>query len=169
MLHAEFDLQAWNGLEAAWQQAPQIVREELVAATWEAELLFEGVVKEFTPTGATELLRASIAAQPPQALADQVIGVTGTSLDYAVAVELGTKPHFPPVEALEDWVRHKLGVSDKEVRNVAFLVARKIAAHGTPAFGMFHRGFNKARGEAATIYERARNRIAQRLAPGGAR
>ncbi len=164
----QIDLQGWNELEAAWQRAPDIVREELTAATWEAELLFEGEVKDLTPTGATDLLRASIAAQPPQALADQVIGVVGTALDYALPVELGSKPHFPPVEALEDWVKKRLGVPDKDAHRVAFLVARKIAAHGTPAVGMFHRGFNKARGDAVRIYEGARNRIAQRLAQTGA-
>lgn len=42
---------------------------------------------------------------------------------YAAAVEYGTKPHFPPISAIEPWAeRHGIP---------AFLVARKIAREGT--------------------------------------
>lgn len=42
---------------------------------------------------------------------------------YAAAVEYGTKPHWPPISALEGWAqRHGIP---------AFLVARKISIEGT--------------------------------------
>lgn len=160
----QFDLQGWAELEAAWQKAPETVRDELSRAMEESLVALQGSVQEFTPLGATEQLAPSIIAQPVETLADQVIGVVGTSFDYALAVELGTKPHFPPVEALEDWVEKRLGVRGKEIRNVAFLVARKIAAHGTPAFGMFHRGLAKERAQIAQLFEAARARIKARIA-----
>lgn len=167
-MNVSIDLQGWAELEAAWQKAPEIVREELTSAMDEATSLLEGEAKDLTPVGAMGLLRQSILAQEPRVLADQVIGVVGTALDYAVPVELGTKPHFPPVEALEDWVRRRLGVAEKDARRVAFLVARKIAAHGTPAFGMLHRAFAKAGVSIGMIFARARDRIASRLASQGA-
>lgn len=160
------DLQGWAELDAAWRQAPDMVRRELTAAMYEAEALLEREVKDLTPVGVGGGggLRGSIAAQEPEVLSDQVIGVVGTAMAHAVPVELGTKPHFPPVEALEEWVRRKLGVDEKRVRNVAFLVARKIAARGTPAFGMFHRAFNAHRAQVAGMFEAARNRVVARLA-----
>lgn len=43
--------------------------------------------------------------------------------EYAIFVERGTKPHFPPIAALQGWAdRHGIP---------AFLVARKIARDGT--------------------------------------
>jgi hypothetical protein len=33
-----------------------------------------------------------------------VIGVVGSPLAYALPVEIGTRPHFPPVAAILDWV-----------------------------------------------------------------
>jgi hypothetical protein len=47
----------------------------------------------------------------------------GKAQDYAAAVELGSKPHWPPISALQGWAdRHGIP---------AFLVARKIAMEGT--------------------------------------
>jgi hypothetical protein len=58
--------------------------------------------------------------------------------NYALAVEFGTRPHFPPVkavtgetESLDRWVETKLGVSSEESEGVAFQIARKIARYGT--------------------------------------
>lgn len=53
---------------------------------------------------------------------------------YAAPIEYGTRPHFPPVEALRPWVRRKLGEVDDDGEGdagIAFLVARKIAEDGT--------------------------------------
>jgi hypothetical protein len=151
-------------LSAAWHKAPDVVREELYGAMEESLIGLQAAVQDLTPVGAYGLLRQSELAQPVEALADQVIGVVGTSLQYAEAVELGTKPHFPPIEALEDWVKAKLHVDDADVKRVAFLVARKISISGTPAIGMFHRGLNKTREQIAQRFELARNRIVERLA-----
>jgi hypothetical protein len=162
------DVQGWAELEAAWQKAPQIVREELTRATDMATSLLQAATQSMTPTGVTGHLRASILAQDAVVLNEQVIGVVGTSIAYAAPVELGTRPHFPPVEALEDWVRARLNVKPEEVRGVAFLIARKIAAHGTPAIGMFHRAFAAQRAKVMQMYEDARLRIRDRLAAGEA-
>jgi len=159
-----FDLPNTVELAAAWRCAPDVVREELTAAMEESEILLQAAVQELTPVGASGLLRESELAQPVQQLSDQIIGVVGTSINYAESVELGTAPHFPPVEALEDWVKAKLHVDDADVHRVAFLIARKISISGTPAAGMFHRGLNKVRETIAQRFETARNRIVERLA-----
>lgn len=169
MMPVKMELQGFAELEAAWAKAPDIVREEMTAAMWEAELLLEREVKEKTPVGVGGAggLKGSIAAMEPEISSDVVLGVVGTSIAHAIPVEIGTRPHFPPVQPLEDWVMKKLGVPEKEAHGVAFLVARKIAARGTLAIGMFHRAFNEQRPRIETIFAAARGRIAERLAVRG--
>jgi len=159
-------IQGWAELDAAWQKAPDIVREELTAAMWQAEMLLERETKELTPVGigAAGGLRGSIHAQEPEVLADSVIGITGTSLSYAQAVELGSRPHWAPIQPLIDWVQHRLGISGEEAEAVARKVQFGIAHHGTPAIGMFHRAYNANQAQVATMFGEARNRIAARLA-----
>ena len=61
----------------------------------------------------------------------------GTSLPYAEPVELGTRPHFPPVQSLEEWVKAKISQDPKEIPGIAFCVARKISRDGTKGVFMF--------------------------------
>lgn len=47
-------------------------------------------------------------------------------------LEFGRRPGtMPPLDVIEAWVRRKLNVEDKDVRSVAFLIARKIKEKGT--------------------------------------
>jgi len=58
-----------------------------------------------------------------------VVDLTGTVWSgekYGIFVELGTRPHFPPVEKLKPWAALKLGNE-----NLAWAVAKKIAREGT--------------------------------------
>ena len=64
----------------------------------------------------------------------------GSDFDYVIAIEFGTAPHFPPVEAitgeteaLDEWVRREGIASGDEVERTAFLIARKISQVGTRA------------------------------------
>lgn len=157
------DIDGLDELRAAWRQAPEIVRAELTAAMGEADSLLEREVKEATPT-AHGLLRGSIFGV--EEVSDtQVLGVVGTAMKHAIPVELGSKPHFPPIEPLIDWVRVKLGITgDKEAKAAAFAIARTIASRGTLGVGMFHRTFARERAHLDTIFAGARNRIAARLA-----
>ena len=109
----------------------------LVAAVYQGCLLLEREVKERTPKGATNALVGSIAAQLPTVEPGGVCGQVGTALNYAESVELGTRPHFPPVAPLADWARAKLGLSEDDAARVAFAIARKISQHGTKGAFMF--------------------------------
>lgn len=153
-------------LDAAWRRAPDVVREELTAAMLESELLLLRETQEFTPVGAHGTLRQSEIAQDPVISSDTVIGVVGTSLPYAPAVELGSRPHWAPIEPILEWVRLKLGISEKEAKGVAYRVQRGIAQHGTPAFGMFHRGLAKTQAQILARFALAGSNISLRM--GGA-
>lgn len=165
-IHAEFI--GLPGLIDAWQRAPEVVEAELHAATLEATLLLEREVKELTPVGigGGGGLRGTIAAREPEVSADAVIGVVGTPARYAEAVELGTRPHFPPVQPLADWAQFKLGVPEAQARDVGFLIARKIARVGTEGHFMFRDALEANRGQVGAIYERAHARIRDALGEG---
>ncbi len=67
-------------------------------------------------------------------MASYVAGFTsgvGTTFNYALAIEYGTRPHFPPVAPLAAWAIRVLGIDKKEAQQIGFLIARKIAAEGT--------------------------------------
>lgn len=159
---AAIEMTGWNELQAAWSRAPDIVRQELLGAMQESDALLEREVKDLTPT-ATGLSRNSIFSQE-QTFDAGVLGVVGTAQLHVAYVELGTRPHFPPLQPLQDWVHVKLGLPEKEARGVAYRIARSIAARGTLGVGMFHRAFARNRGQVAGLFERANARIAARLA-----
>lgn len=57
--------------------------------------------------------------------------------DYWKYVEYGTKPHFPPIEAIRKWIRVK-PILPRQIKGklptenqLAFLIARKISKVGT--------------------------------------
>jgi len=162
-----FDATEVVDLAQAWRQMPDEVSHQLSAATWENLLLLEREIKELTPTGVGGGggLRGSIAAQQPVVSADQVRGVVGTSAAHAVPVELGTKPHFPPIEPLKDWVRAKFGLrAEADVTRAAFAVARAISIRGTQGVGMFNRSFAAQQGQMERRYRQAVEQIAEALA-----
>lgn len=67
-------------------------------------------------------LKNSITPEVRMAGDNTVIGVVGTVVKYAAAMELGARPHFPPISALQVWAtRHGAN---------AFLVARAISRNG---------------------------------------
>lgn len=59
---------------------------------------------------------------------------------YAIAVETGTRPHFPPTAALLPWVLKKFpGADERKAKSFAFLIARKISKVGTKGIFFFER------------------------------
>ena len=163
----EIDTREAAAQARAWAEAPEIVVEELVAGMREATLLAEREVKENTPLGvggAAAGLHAPIAAREPQVAGNAVIGVVATSAPHAIPVELGTRPHFPPIQPLEDWARVKLRVPAGEARGVAFAIAHKIAKEGTEGAFMFERGLAASRPQIERIFAARRGRIVERLA-----
>jgi len=75
----------------------------------------------------TTALQGSLQMRPARRIGARMVGEWG-SYNYlaAIFVELGTEPHFPPVEALKPWARRNLG--DEAL---AYPVAKSIAVHGT--------------------------------------
>lgn len=165
----ELDTSAMQEYAHFLQQAPAIAREEMERSVEEALRLLEREIKENTPTGAHGLLRGSITHKlRGQALSDGlgVAGTVGSSLNYALPVELGTRPHFPPITPLRDWVEKRLGVDPSRSEQVAFLIARKIAKKGTKGARMAGRALDDNADQVNQIVAGAIPRIVARLQGG---
>jgi len=73
---------------------------------------------------------------------------------YGIFVEVGTRPHFPPPAAIEGWVRRRLGVTnDRQARELAFLIGRKIARAGTPGRFFFEQALEENQERVLAILE----------------
>lgn len=73
-------------------------------------------------------------------IGNEVYTVWLNSKDYLKYVETGTRPHFPPPDALLKWVREKKEIATREKtgnknlpteKQVTYLVCRKIGRDGT--------------------------------------
>lgn len=154
-----------DALRRGFDQAPEVTRREMLAGVTEATLLQEREVKDSVPR-VTGLTAASISSDA-FATAVGVLGVVGSSQPTAMFLELGTKPHMPPVEALVPWVQARLGIEPKRARSVAFLVARKIARKGTEPKKHFEKVAISTEGQVLRILEGAAGRVAGHLAGSG--
>lgn len=89
-----------------------------------ATLLVERDAKRNAPSDTGGLRRSITSEVRVEGVGGtKVQGVVGSNARYAAAVELGSKPHFPPPGALEAWARRR-GLN-------AFVVARAISRRGT--------------------------------------
>ena len=130
-------------------QNPEFVRGPVRQFLTKSAILLEQEVKDETPAD-TGRLRAAIThkVEPFRA----IVGVKANSgaSSYASHVEFGTKPHWPPLAALQPWaVRHGFPPG----RAGAFLVARAIARRGTRARRMFQKGVTASRGRIMRMWQ----------------
>lgn len=137
MIRADLDLRG-----PLFEKAADVVLRKVLKANIAALTGFiRAKVVERTPVN-TGALRNSIQEEIEER-DDEIIGRVATNIEYAVPVEFGTKPHFPPIDPLTYWARRKLGISGAEARSVAFRIARKIAQRGTEGYRMFEYGLEE--------------------------
>lgn len=155
-------------MHALWARFPEIMGEEMYVSVVVIDQLLKGELQQQLPRGAGGLsggagLVGSVVTEE-QRYADSVIGMTGSPLPYAEYVELGTKPHFPPLQPIEDWVQAKLDITDEdEKRQVAFLIARKISRVGTKPDGTWQRVAEASQPEVVRRLSAGVERVLDRL------
>lgn len=160
------DVTPGQGYAEFLRRAPEITKAELGAGLDEAAMLFTREVKEATPVGVTGLLRQSITNERRDD-ANELAARIFSPLVYAAPVELGTKPHYPPLEPLQDWVRKKLDVTEEEdVIRVAQLIQWKIGRKGTTGRNMFGSTLGRLTPQLTDIVRRAHARLVDRLSEG---
>jgi len=166
-IHIELD--GVPGATKALKRAPDALMKELTVAGVEAEMLLTREVKENTPVGimgGSGGLKGSTYGRTYTLGTSKVETKIGTPKQYAVPVEVGTKPHMPPVQPLIDWAIVKLGKSAKEARGIGFAIALKIKAKGTEGQFMYHRAFKDNKDQVAGFYRAAVGRAAAILGKG---
>lgn len=126
-----------KGLKETKAKMEQVTRDltgdEMLAGMRRATLMVQRDAKALAPVD-TGLLRASIL--PDVVVQGKTVrGIVGSKVSYAPYQELGTRPHWPPVAALQVWAaRH--GMS-------AYVVARAIAFRGIKARRFLQKGFEE--------------------------
>lgn len=160
------DIRGLTSLQTMMERAPDIAAEELASAAWQASMYLEREVKDRTPV-VHNLLRASIGAKEPVVLGHRVVAEVGTTSAYALPVELGSRPHWAPLQPLIDWASAKLGLRGEEAETVGRAIQRKIAHHGTKGQFMFRDAFAAGEPTVRAIFDAALVRMGERIAEAG--
>ena len=135
----DVDLSEVEALAKKFEGAESVIHKKSKAFMHEAVLFFEGKTIDNTPVGATQELRNSIFSTV-RGLGLGLEGIVASNALHAELVELGTKPHWPPIAPLEYWADRKLGKP-----GLGFVIARKIAQRGTRAQKMFETALEEGR------------------------
>lgn len=87
--------------------------------------------------------------------------------EYWKYVEYGTKPHFPPISAIEGWIQVKPIIPDSRTgkvpttRQLAFMIARSISKNGTKAYHPLEKALNQP--QASILVEQIKDEIATQI------
>jgi hypothetical protein len=136
---------------------------QLRAGMLRATIAVRSAVIPHVPVGVSGRLKGSIGSSI-EGSGRSLVGRVGSSLKdevYPAAVELGTKPHFPPPSALVRWVEVILRPEPWKVYSVAFNIARKIARYGTRPRGYMRQGFLESKSKVRQIFKDVRRKIVE--------
>lgn len=151
-------------IEELSRQYPEASIDAREMKVTEALALLEREIVMRTPRGAGPIHLGDSIFSRTRISGVRVTGIVGTPLEHGVPVELGTKPHFPPIGPLKHWVVRKLGITgDKEATSVAYAIAWKIARHGTEGAHMFEKGFDASEGRVVRILGEIPDEIVRRV------
>ena len=133
-------------------RAPGAIQDAAHAAVGWALTELERAVKENSSSpyagrssaiGSGALLDAIYSEPKPSPAIGGIVDVHPPADGYAAAVEYGTAPHMPPVEALFGWVQRKFRFEDQqESESIAWAIAKTIEKRGTTGFHMFERALD---------------------------
>lgn len=143
-LMIRLDMSQVEHFAAAIERHPVAAGNEIRKTLQMALNILEQTVAAYTPVN-TGMLRGAWAQQMRGNPLTWMEGELFNPLIYAEPVEYGRKAgRMPPVDAIELWVIRKLGLSADESRQVAWAIAKSIAARGTKASEMLKNGFDHA-------------------------
>lgn len=129
----------------------QFVQSKYFSEAMEESLMVTEANIELRTPHAFGGLKGSISSQLLTDLIGQIMGTVSTPKIYGPAVEKGSKPHFPPIEALTG----KLEELDKwaKLKGLnAFAVAKSIARKGTKPNNMFGEGLKASQNNVFAIF-----------------
>jgi HK97 gp10 family phage protein len=156
-----------KGLDEAiktFGNADKIIQHEFSLAMDQSVKTISGSAKKLAPVGVSGELRASISDEVKNVGAHDVQGMVGSPLPYAIYVEMGTKPHYPPLAPLILWVERVIQPGDDKVIGIARAIQRKIGRVGTKPREFFKAAFEGSQDKIYGYFDRALTRIVERLA-----
>lgn len=166
----EVELQGFDEQLKKFEQFHAIADRHLTKAMHQGTINTVSKIRPLTPVGVSGRLRNSIDSEVTREGPLSIVGTVGSTMKdevYPEVMEFGRKPgSMPPPQALERWVRLKLGVPDGEVEGVAYVIARNIARRGIPGKKFMQRGWEASKAKFLTYFEAALNRITEDLSNG---
>lgn len=162
-MQVTINAEAAEVIARAWQSHPELVIDEIARSMGTVLPVLVAQVVARTPTSGEGNLRKAFASST-QVFKDAVFGTISNPLTYAMPVEMGTRPHFPPLEPLINWVEAKLGLVGDEAEGAARGIQRKIGRFGTPGYGMARYALLDNADNIAMEFAEAADRILARLA-----
>ncbi len=146
-------------------EGAEVVRHQLVADTEFALSAIHGAIVPRTPINQGFLRNAWGTKVEVTGTGVDVLGRVFNPMAHANPIEHGAHwpGAMPPVDALVLWVRRKLGVAEKEVRGVAFVVARALKRRGLAPRNMARDGVESVRGAVRARFDAGLAAIVQRL------
>lgn len=184
-MELSIDASQFLRLADVWKQAPDMLRDELLQAVTQADVLVQGELMQKLPAGAGGRHGAGLIESvhhSEEALADSVIGMVATDRSYAQYVEIGTKPHMPPLQPLVDWANaviegvHAVAGTNKKGKPVATGAGAEIVEairwsiyrRGTRKQPVWQTTYDKLLPQIQQLLEAAVQRVRDRLAGGAA-
>jgi len=158
-------------LADVWKQAPELTQRELLRAVTEADVLVQGELQQHLPMGAGGRSGSGLVGgvhHEESLVADGVLGMVAESQPYGAYVEVGTKPHKPPIQPLMDWIEAVIGLREKEAKSMAFAIRNTIGKRGTHAQPVWQQTYNKMLPKIQQLLTDAVQRVRDQLAGGAA-
>jgi hypothetical protein len=165
-LEIDIDISEINELIKQFPEFQDIVFNEVEVAMVDSLIKYHELIIGGTPKNIGTLQQSFIQSKP--ILRGNVLsGNVTTQLAYGLPIERGRTPgkKMPPVDAIELWVRRKLGVTE-DSRGVAFVIARKIAKSGfrkKQGYRMVEQAFEDGSPQAIKLFNAATERAVDRI------
>lgn len=158
MIDFTADFNPEQGIKKLQQALLDIVDDELLKAVED--------LQRNSPVGSTGLLKKSWEISGASIFQNEIqCSITNNAPNALNRLE-GRKPGRPPPStALEEWVKFKFRISGKQLKSVAFLVARKIGKEGTQRSKRNFKEFDPVTGQPVknSAIDRALTRIEKKL------
>lgn len=137
------------------EKVDALIEHHLRVAMQAALDVVETNVAARTPVN-TGVLRAAYGTSVNVRGQGVVRGTLNNPMIYGLPVERGRRPGqtAPPREAIELWVKRKLGLQGKEAQSAAFLIARAIGRRGIPAVNMVQEGIEASERTVFGLFEK---------------
>jgi hypothetical protein len=150
-------------------KAPEIIREQLTSAMYEATSFLEREVKKRTPTGVYGAKGGLVSTIHGEVLGKgtpMIKGIVGHGKGtYGDVLEKGRRAGktWPPEGALLRWIEVKMGLDTVQAKRLEFIIRRKIGKKGFPGAQMFEKALDENMGKLTEIFDKAGFEITREL------